>query len=567
MKRAVLVVGASCFLLAASHVSGQAAFIEGKSQWSMAQVQEYCKLAHKIDVAAQPAAFPNQDMLSHVNPEFAKRINAVMAVYQAFGGTDLGIVPRTGGLRTVEMQIELYKKGRQIKQDGKKRDGSKQDDWELRTDNDGGKDLYIEVKEDVVDPKTKKKATQTRRVKIGYAGEPTGKKQKDNTPIYGPVTKAWGPSGWHAYGMAVDFGYFVNGKYDNGNAPFQTDTWKKTVMVAASMGLRPGLWFDDPTHLEWHPKLPDNPANIPGIANNTAKLGNVAVVPGTALTDAQVDAGYAWKLPPTIYVWHHNVNEKAARWLEVFDLKLVDDWLCLTKWRKIELVPGKGKAGQWITYDPPARLFFTYTPTTVSSRSPATDEWARKWLGRSKIVITNYTEVETDRGRALGYGEVKGSYAYAPRSRLTDSFMGAWMNLWSKSDDKEEAKRWSAIRAHRIYDVSGQLDRDPKADTEASTTRTRSVDVDGYTTDTNSTNKGGLTAFVQLSFAWNRDTGRIGVPMAFAVVPRNAPVEIKDEYRSDKGVCRTVATSLPKGAFDIATPPAWPAAKPRPKNK
>jgi len=60
-----------------------------------------------------------------------------------------------------------------------------------------------------------------RRERIGYAGETIGR-NADGTPRYGTVTNAFGPSGWHAYGLAVDFGYFPNGQYDNRDIPFRT---------------------------------------------------------------------------------------------------------------------------------------------------------------------------------------------------------------------------------------------------------------------------------------------------------------------------------------------------------
>jgi hypothetical protein len=103
----------------------------------MTLIQQWAKHTYNIDIP-NSVSCPNRDMTAQLNPEFAYRLDAVMAIYQGFGGIDLGILPREGGLGTVEMQQNLYKKGRRIKDsdraDGSARDGTMEEDWEERTD-------------------------------------------------------------------------------------------------------------------------------------------------------------------------------------------------------------------------------------------------------------------------------------------------------------------------------------------------------------------------------------------------------------------------------------------------
>jgi len=137
----VLVLLASCFLgqLQVS-AQGQGQMLTGEGKFDMTFVQEYFTKLNHIDVAAAPAPYPDTDtkanghrsMLGTLNPEFRKRIDALVAIYQAFCGMyheniDIGIVPISGALRTKEDQQELYKKGRHQVPGT---DGTHQQDWQ-----------------------------------------------------------------------------------------------------------------------------------------------------------------------------------------------------------------------------------------------------------------------------------------------------------------------------------------------------------------------------------------------------------------------------------------------------
>src|SRR5271163_1709469 len=104
---------------------GQGQMLTGEGKWDMSMVQEYCKKLYHIDVSAAPTPYPDTDtkanghrsMLSTLNPEFRKRIDALVAIYQAFcrmyhENIDIGIVPGSGALRTKEDQQNIYKLGR-----------------------------------------------------------------------------------------------------------------------------------------------------------------------------------------------------------------------------------------------------------------------------------------------------------------------------------------------------------------------------------------------------------------------------------------------------------------------
>jgi hypothetical protein len=96
--------------------SGGSSGLSGTASWPMELVREYVKKEYQVDVPLQPAPWRNQDMAARLNGEFVKRLNAVMAIYQALGGdTNLGIESLSGGLRSADDQITLFKKCRRIR--------------------------------------------------------------------------------------------------------------------------------------------------------------------------------------------------------------------------------------------------------------------------------------------------------------------------------------------------------------------------------------------------------------------------------------------------------------------
>ncbi len=140
MQCRILIVGLVGLSIITSSASvrpvntGGAARLSGKATWDMELVREYVKKAYQVDVPPQPAPWRNQNMAGHLNGEFVKRLNALMAIYEALGGnTNLGIESPTGGLRSAQDQFKLFKKCRRIRQDMHLQpvgDGSKESDWE-----------------------------------------------------------------------------------------------------------------------------------------------------------------------------------------------------------------------------------------------------------------------------------------------------------------------------------------------------------------------------------------------------------------------------------------------------
>jgi len=540
------------------------ALLEGTAAWDQARVVKWARiLGHTIVL---PPTYPNQAMTAQLNPEFVKRLDVVVALYRAINNKEIGIVPGSGGLRTVQTQKELYRKGRRIKDslrtNKKGRDGSLEDDWELRTDNNRGQPLYEQVP--VVDkngkPVLDKKGNQTYRNgrQIGWPGEWDPDQKRFIT-----VTNAWGPEGWHAYGAAADFVEFVNGRATwPSPSIFKSAEWYRAAALCGQLGLRFGVWFQggalDPPHVEYHPKLPDVPTSIPGTANGTGTFAAVAVAPGTALTAAQTDAGYAWKLPRTIYHWWRDFGDDSGlQRLEVFELDFDSEWIRLKRYREIVRQPLSGAApagwsGTWVTYDPPARFFPVFSETMTRAWEPAVYAEDAALRARSTITVTKHFEIPgATAGFAKEIRQQAGEAALLPRGYVNDLLMQGWMYRWMHNPDEV---RWEVLRKSRIYDVDATLEEDRERESSDVQEKVRTIDEFGKTEDR--TSNGPISPpFVKLDFCWNRETGAIGVLQPYTT-DKPGPYELRDvRMMPGAGIGEMVISRLPQGAFDRENPP------------
>jgi hypothetical protein len=503
----VLVLPASCFLeqLQAS-AQGQGQMLTGEGQFDMAFVQEYFKKLNHIDVAATPAPYPDTDtkanghrsMLGTLNPEFRKRIDALVAIYQAFcrqynENIDIGIVPISGALRTKEDQQELYKKGRHQVPGT---DGTHQQDW-----------------------------------------------QPAHTP--NAVTTVW--VGWHQLGMAVDFGHYVNGVYKNDESSVESTAWRQTVEAAVRLGLVPGFFWHsihDPAHIEWHPCWDEGAVSTIG-------------TPGVALTDAQVNLGYKWKLPEWIY--KHSVpnpsglESKKPPTTDVYHLVKDGDWIALKSMHTITGQSLQGEwSGNWTQFQPPARLFPAYIPIMDVWRTPKSSPDDRKWRAQSKVVSIFYAQHINQGTRTLEASERTGTFSYLPGTGVRNLQMQA-MEQYIKNDPYSAG--WKDLHDQYIYSIVVGLDNDgTQADGQL---QTRVQDKDGYTFDGSAKlpDSKHVLEIVDFQLGWNHDTGEVGAPDITALSPDDfANFHLKPQSKRTEFQITTYTASLPAGALDVPKP-------------
>ena len=84
----------------ASQPAGASSMLSGKAAWDPALWKYYCKHEYELDVPDEPQPFPEEGELKQLNGEFARRLGAVIAVYQAASKlNNLGPAPGDGGIR------------------------------------------------------------------------------------------------------------------------------------------------------------------------------------------------------------------------------------------------------------------------------------------------------------------------------------------------------------------------------------------------------------------------------------------------------------------------------------
>lgn len=537
--------------------------LSGTATWDPARLVRWARI-QGVTIAL-PATYPNQNMTAQLNSEFVKRLDVVAAMYKAISSKEIGIVPGSGGLRTEQSQIELYRKCRKIKdgqRDGKPLDGSVKDDWEDRTDDNLGKPLYEQLP--VLDKKGKpvldkdgNPSTKNGR-QIGWPGEWDGEQNK-----FISVTSAFGPEGWHAYGVAADFVEYINGTATWPTpSTFKSSEWARAAGICGQLGLRFGCWFSgasvDPPHVEWHPKLPDTPTSIPGTTNGTGTFAGAAVAPGTALTVAQTDAGYTWKLPSTIYNWTRDFeSDSGLQRLEVYEFIADGGWIKLKKYREIIRNPLNGAtpmgwSGTWVTFDPPAKFFPVFTETMIMDWEPKVYPEDAGLCVSSNVTVTKYFEVAGDTGGFFKEIRQKsGQAAHFPRGYAHDLLMQGWMYKWMHTPTEE---RWDLLRKSRMYDVSASMEEDIARQAPEVQEKVRNIDEFGKSVDR--TDTGPMSApFFKLDFCWNRDTGAVGVLQPYTT-DRSGQFELREvRMTPSANIGNLVRSGLPQGAFDKDGPP------------
>lgn len=517
-------------------------FLEGTATWDMEMVREYYKREYQLDVMAEPDAFPRQEMLDRMNPDYKNRFKAAIAIYQSMGAGELGILPGPGGLRTAQMQIDLFKKCRRVKRGINGRpvgNGSERAHWE-------------EI--------------------------PAGERTAANCPD-GVVTGSWGANGWHAYGMAVDVAWFRNGIFTRsesgiGNAlvpdltsPLHGNKWHLTTDLVGDLGLCPGLWWSsrrkDKPHLELHPRLSHAPfpedANLPRLQ---------AGVAGTALTNDQIEAGYEWKIPEKIFIWQYNVNNpRMTQYLWVYEFIEKENWIYLKKMRTVELAGTGEWTGSWTTFEPEVRLFPTWIPTLTFRRNEKNwpDDVRRR--GETRVTMEQFYhqgsagKFSTDRRQMTGIAH------YYPDLDVKDRQKEADLKFWREAHAKEQ---WVALQKTSIYDVEAVIHGIEGGEaTKTIMVKGRQTDPEGYMrNDWNRAEEGFiLSGGKGLRFAWNRDTGEVGVHDVTDVDDLVTVFSLKPLRCSERGDCTVVSSELPRGAFDQEAPPDWPPVRKRPPFK
>lgn len=512
-------------------------FIEGTAAWNMEMVREYYKREYQLDVKADPDAFPRQEMLDRMNPDFKNRFMAAMSIYQSMGGGELGILPGPGGLRTAQSQIDLFKKCRRVKK-GTAGKGSERGHWE-------------EI--------------------------PAGERTAANCPD-GVVTGSW--DGWHVYGMAADVAWFRNGVFTRsesgiGNAlvpnfasPLHGNKWHLTTDMVGDLGLCPGLWWSerkkDKPHLELHPRLshapfPEN-ANLPRLQ---------AGVAGTALTNDQIEAGYKWKIPEKVFMRRYNVNNpRLTQYLTVYEFIERQNWIYLKKMRTVRIAGTGEWLGSWMTFEPEIKLFPAWIPTPRFDRDEKHWPDDVRWRGETSVVnewyfhtVDSGGKVSTDRRQMTSIAR------YYPDLKVKDRQKEADLKFWRDAHAKEQ---WADLQKTSIYDVEVSINalKAGEASMETIMVKGRQTDPEGYTrNDWTKADEGFFETGIGLYFGWNRDTGEVGVHDVTDVDDLVTVFSLKPLRCSESGECTVVSSELPRGAFDKETPPDWPPVRKRPPFK
>ena len=510
-------------------------FLEGAGRWDMEMVREYYKKEYQLDVKAEPDAFPRQEMLDRMNPDFKNRFKAVMAIYQSMGGGELGILPGAGGLRTAESQSNLYKKCRRMIAGT---DGQQAQHWQ-------------EI--------------------------PVAERTDANCPD-GVVTGSW--DGWHVYGMAVDVAWFRNGVFARSEfgtgkdlrpdfaSPLHQSKWHLTTDLAGDLGLCPGLWWSerkkDKPHLELHPRLSHAP--FPADRNSPRLNGGVA---GTALTNDQIQAGYKWKIPEKVFIRRYNVNNpKLTQYLTVYEFIAKDHWIYLKKMRKVKLAGTGEWLGSWTTFEPEIKLFPAWIPALRVDRNEENSRDDVRWRGETSVVEEWYHQPVDSAGKASSDRRQSTSIArFYPDLSVKDRQKEADLKFWRDAHAKEH---WVDLQKTSIYDIEVSIPalKGDDARMETIMVKGRQTDSEGYTrNDWTKAEQGIFETGIGLHFGWNRDTGEVGVHDVTNVDDLVTVFLLKPLRCSEDGDCTVVSSQLPGGAFDKETPPDWPPIRKRPEKK
>lgn len=553
-------------------------FLEGTASWDIELVREYIKKVQKVDMAATPAPYPQQDMLSKVNPEFAKRVDALMALYQAHGGDkspevvkDLGIVPKTGGFRRPQEQIELYKECRRIKKIAGKPvgDGSKPEHWEIIPPAERVAGWATEYERRIVPLRIEEGDSIVLHVPRDQKLEPNchvfrlawDYRTQTHVEVMGPVTHTW--VGWHNYGLAADFSQVISAVVDGkkiqalalpiGQNNVKKKAFEKMLDAVGSLGMTWGGWWqgakNDPAHVEWHPRLRDPDKLTP---SETA----------LALTAEQM--GYKWKIPSRIFLlgrlgWFGTVMR-----LTVLELVAEGGWISVKGQRTLYYDSPDRFRGFWTSYDPPVKLFPVYIATTKLERDEG--KWPEdvKWRGKTTVTLRSFVESVDATGKVAHamHSESTGVGHFGYQLYVTD-----WQKAGIPSIEGKftNAGHYARLRDSSVYEISVSILvlNDPK---ERVSTKSRDVR-DGYTSDSSVEGQDNILNMLPqgwggLRLAWNRDNGMIDAEVRLVKVEGG---QVYDLTNTDSQ--ETVLDRLPNYVRDREKAPAWTSPNPRPSPK
>jgi len=129
-----------------------------------------------------------------------------------------------------------------------------------------------------------------------------------------------------------------------------------------------------------------------------------------------------------------------------------------------------------------------------------------------------------------------------------------------------------ALQKTSIYDVEAIIhDIEGGEASKTIMVKGRKTDWEGYTSsDWSRAEEGFILSRGPgwgLRFAWNRDTGEVGVHDVTDVDDLVTVFTLKQLRCNERGDCTVVSSELPRGAFDQETPPEWPPVRKRPPFK
>jgi hypothetical protein len=488
-----------------------AGMLSGEAKWDPALAREYVKKVRQVDITDEPGPIPSDGLLNDVCGEYALRMKVLIATFQAAGGVDVGFTPRDGGLRTVKRQEELYAK--------------------CREPGPGPNGLIV------IQPASRRNAT--------------------NCPEGSPVTDAWGPSGYHSLGLAMDFAPFPNGKYQGGPTATlpNTDALIKTISTAVWMGFTWGMWFTknglpnpDPAHLEWHPGYSGSEATeVPG-AN-----------PGHALDDASAKklAGYEWKIPDTIYEFRYDNEHPFENDLRVYTLVVEKDdegrdWICLSKYRSLTGDKAREWSGEWRTYQPALKLFPTWIPAEHMTRLEGMWPDDERFRMTSSLTQDSYEyDIAADGTEHRHRLRKTSTCTYAQQLDLENVQILANQEFASHASDADQYS--GELFRKSIYTV--QASRDP---TDPTTMKIHALNWNSTVYE--DTTRQTTPEAIGISFGWSRTDGKVGlfdINANFDPADQHTPRKLSS--KETKGEVTTeVADQLPALAWDIEEVPDWP---------
>jgi hypothetical protein len=510
MKRHLVI---ALFLYSVGCSALHASTLSGTPQWDINLVKEYCNKEYKIQIADHPRPYPHSGDLSNVTSELRKRVDALVSIYQGFGGVeDIGIVPGSGALRGPEQQKQIYLVCRRLLNgpDGHQLSGLNVGDY---VDRQGPDRNCINCR-------------------------------CGNDHVPHPATHTL--HSWHEFGLAADFGHFDHGTYRNDSAFVGTQEWAKTVVAACDLGMIPGFWWpgeqNDPAHFEWHPQLDGQSNTLPN--------------PGHALPDNSLHPGYKWKLPDTLYVWRKSKSNEDTNWLQVYDFgKSGDTWITL---KSLRTITGKGPDGSWngtwVSFEPPIKLFPAYIPSISLRRNESSFPEDQQYRGSTHLTMHIYKQVISTNSHYREQKLQEGTWTYKPSITLHNMLIEATKKTAQEDPEKE---LFAPLRQDYIYTVHANVNGVSGAGGDFQRSW-RTEGSNGYTTDGHGVVHGSTSVepHAYVDFGWNRDTGAVGSPDTVEQVDgaKHHTYSLSANNRNQSDHVMTYSDTLPAGAFDVPQP-------------